>query len=197
MKKLILSLCIILFMFSFASSYEPHKQNTELQFSFTSNNATACNVSTVNTPNGVISINQESTRSGQTFNNTIDSGNFSTLGNYCFNIVCTDGSQVETGSICREISSTGTQGSMFYIILLTTLAAIFLLTTLFVDEEFFVYISGVLWLVGGIYLMINGLDVLNDVNTRYLSYVYLGIGFLFTLGAYIYNSYSKWKDEED
>ena len=94
-------------------------------------------------------------------------------------------------------TSTGEDGSMFYLILLTSLAIIFLLASLFVDEEFFVYISGTLFLLGGIYLMINGIDVVNNSNTRNLSYIYIGIGLLFTIGAYIYNSYSKNQDGEE
>jgi hypothetical protein len=47
------------------------------------------------------------TRSGQTFSIEIDKGNFSTLGSYCFNIQCYDGSSYETGSVCREVTPTG------------------------------------------------------------------------------------------
>lgn len=110
------------------SAYEPHKQNTELQFSFTSNNATACNVTKANTPNGIVLINQESTKSGQTFNNTIASGNFTSLGNYCFNIVCTDGIQNIGGSICREVTINGkepAEGIVIVVFVILFLAVFF------------------------------------------------------------------------
>jgi len=111
MKKCLLILFITVFLISLVSAldYEPHELNTNLSFSFTSNNATSCNISTVNTPYGVVTINQNSTRVGQTFNNTIAGGNFSEIGNYCFNLVCSDGSQTETGSLCRYVNYSGKQ----------------------------------------------------------------------------------------
>ena len=109
MKKCLLIFLLIIVSINIVNAYEPHKLNTTLSFSFTSNNATACNISTVNTPYGVVTINQESTKAEQTFNNTIAGGNFSEIGNYCFNLVCTDGNEIETGSVCREITYLGKQ----------------------------------------------------------------------------------------
>lgn len=96
-----------------------------------------------------------------------------------------------------DVNNTGSNGSMFFLILIISIAIIFFLATLFVNEEFFVYISGVLFLVGGIYLMINGIDIMNDWYTRTISYVFIGIGFLFTIGAYIFNSYYKKGEDEE
>ena len=87
-----------------SAEYLPHKQNTELQFSITSNNGTQCNVTSYDYPSGNIFVNQIMTRTGQTFNSTIESGNFTSVGTYCFNIVCTDGSTYEGGSVCREVT---------------------------------------------------------------------------------------------
>jgi hypothetical protein len=99
---------LILFIpFVVSTRYEEHKQNTALQFGFTSNNATQCNVTTANTPQGILLINQVSTKSRQTFNNTINQSVFSELGNYCFNIVCTDGINIQGGSLCRTITPNG------------------------------------------------------------------------------------------
>ena len=109
-KKILLSLILGMFLISLVSAYEPHKLDTNLSFSFTSNNATTCNVSTINTPYGVVTIDQDSTKFGQTFNNTIDAGNFSEIGIYCFNLQCVDGiGNVETGSLCRDITYLGKQ----------------------------------------------------------------------------------------
>lgn len=96
-----------------------------------------------------------------------------------------------------NVTMTGLDGITFLIILITVLALFFLLLTVFVDEEFFVYISGVFFIIGGIFIMINGLDVLNNVNTRYIAFIYIGIGFLLTLGAYIFNSYTKYLEDDD
>jgi hypothetical protein len=142
-------------------------------------------------------INTAMTEQGTSYNYSFC--DTSQLGKY---IYCVVGDVDGTDTVaCKdfEITATGGDkgGSMFFLIIITSLAVVFLIATLFVNEEFFVYICGVLFLIGGVYLMINGLDVLNDVNTRYLAYVYLGIGMLFTLGAYIYNSYSRRYEEEE
>jgi len=85
----------------------------------------------------------------------------------------------------------------FIFFILIGLAILFFIATLFVNEEFFVYISGVLWILSGIYLMINGIDIISDWYSRGVAYVCIGIGFLFTIGAYVYNSYNKWRDNEE
>lgn len=90
-----------------AVDYTPHKQNTDLQFSITSNNATQCNVTTLDKPSGVSLLNMIMTKNGQTFNTTILSGNLTALGVHCFNIMCTDGLNYEPGNICKDITYTG------------------------------------------------------------------------------------------
>ena len=130
-KNILLIMVIGLFLVSFASAYEPHKQNTDLYYSFTSNNATQCNVTTANTPNGTITINQITTKSGQTFSSFIGAGNFTILGTYIFNIVCTDGSQFETGDFGREITYIGKDlaigESILYIGFLTLMILLFVI----------------------------------------------------------------------
>lgn len=116
------------------------------------------------------------------------------LGEY-FYTTCGDKGGFEEA--CEDIAFQSTGGSLMWIILITSLGVVFLIASLFVDEEFFVYISGILFLLGGVYLMINGIGILNDDNTRNLSYIYIGVGLLFTVGAYIYNSYSKYREEEE
>ena len=90
-------------------AYNSHQQNTDLYYSFTSNNATQCNITIGNTPNGTVTINQKANKTGQTFTSFISGSNFSINGDYCFNLECTDGGQIETGSFCKTITPTGKQ----------------------------------------------------------------------------------------
>ncbi len=115
----ILWISVLVSTIGFGSAYESHKKNTDLEYSFTSNNATQCNLTTGNTPNGVTTINQIATKNGQTFNVSILAGNFTSLGTYCYNIICTDGSQIEPGSFCRDVNLNGedTSGNQGYMIL--------------------------------------------------------------------------------
>ena len=99
----------VLLVPTISAEYSPHKLNQQLEFSITSNNATECNITTYDYPNGTVFINQNMTRNGNTFNGSIESGNFTSIGNYCFNIVCNDSIYIETGSVCREVTPSGSQ----------------------------------------------------------------------------------------
>ena len=198
MRKLFVILILGVFLISSASAFQEHVISTDWSIGVTSNNATSCNVSQLQKPDGTIEyVNEEMSKNGASFNYTLDGSYLNILGDSCTSIVCSDGSNLETGSVCRQITSTGNKnGSLFFLILITSLGVVFFLATLFVDEEFLVYMCGIFFLIGGIYIMINGLGIMNDTNTRYVAYSYLGIGMLFTLGAYIYNHYGKGDEEE-
>ena len=196
MKKLLIIFALMTISLSLvnASEFPTINQNNNFTLTITSNNATSCNLSSINYPDGTISIyNIPLTKDGKTFYLTILSSNYSQTGNICHNVICTDGLNYETGSICRTI----TNSNSTYFIILLALASLFFISSLFVNEEFFVYISGVLFVIAGIYTMINGIDTINDWYSRAIAYVCLGIGFLFTIGAYIYNSYNKYSSEEE
>ena len=183
MKKLItiLIFSILLLALSSASTYSPHEQSLNLEFSITSNNATSCNVSGYNSPDGYYDLPQQMTKTFQTFNATIFSDNFTTEGSYCFNIICTDGSTKETGSVCREVTELGKE--------LSTAKA----TTYFLIFIFSLLLLGSL-LVIGIYLP-NGNK--KDEMTGYILYVsnikylkYLSLAFSYLIALFI--SYFVW-----
>jgi len=111
-KKSILIIFTILIILNIlttisASDYLKHKQNVDLNFSITSNNATACNLTTINYPLGVIEINQEGTKISQTFSFSISGDNYSEFGVYCHNIECSDGINIVSGDKCYEINYFG------------------------------------------------------------------------------------------
>ena len=62
-----------------SADYLPHKVNTDLKFSITSNFADECLLSTINTPTDVIEINKLIQGSG-TFTFEIDKDNYKELG---------------------------------------------------------------------------------------------------------------------
>jgi len=107
MKKIYLLLIIGMFLISFSSAYIPHQVDKNLTFAITSNNATACVLTTINSPNNTFYINQTATKNSQTFNFTIDKGNFSFQGIYEMNIECTDGTTVVSGKEIREVNYFG------------------------------------------------------------------------------------------
>lgn len=190
MKKIYLLIIASLFLMSFASAISDlgtFKQHECINLYQYCDDCTYVNLTTIKYANGTIdtSFNDAMNKSDQDF--TYNFCGTQSIGDYYF-INCGD---KNGGYACEQIdfhvSSTGGEGSQFWLILITCLAVIFFIASLIAPEEFFVYISGVLWLLGGIFLMVSGIDVLNDQNTRNLAYVYIGIGILFTVGAYIYN----------
>jgi len=109
MKKLLICLMFMLLIIPLISGldYPKHKEETELQFAITSNNATQCNLTTINAPTSIIVINQIGTKNFQTFNFTIEGANYSEFGVYCHNLECSDGSNVITGNKCYEVNYFG------------------------------------------------------------------------------------------
>jgi hypothetical protein len=114
-------------------------------------------------------------------------------GRYYFYGICDEDGEQTVWGLSYLVKS----NSITLFIILLALASLFFIATLFVNEEFFVYISGVLFLVAGVYAMINGVDIANDMYSRAIAYVLIGIGFLFTIGAYIFNSYERNDSEEE
>jgi len=109
MNKCFLLLMIVLIILPLVSAldYPTHKQNTDLDFSITSNNATSCNLTTINAPGSLITINQKGIKSSQTFNFSIGGANYSEFGTYCHNIECSDGTNTQSGDECYEINYFG------------------------------------------------------------------------------------------
>ncbi len=120
--KLAIVLMMSMFLISFASAIDciPHLQKDNLSFSFSDNIAISCNVSTITYPDGVIYINQEMNKTGNTFTSIILGNNFTTFGTYIINMDCEDG----YGNICREVNEYGISTNsfmlytLFYVLLL-------------------------------------------------------------------------------
>jgi hypothetical protein len=202
MRKLLLLLIVGIFLFSLASSAEINdygkvKQGECIEVRQVCASCTYVNVS-VAYPNQTMAItNVEMSNQGgglwiYEFCNTSNLGRYDVAGSGDL-----EGTATGFDVLYFEVTATGGSGMMFWTILIYSLAVIFLFSSMIVREEIFVYLSGVLFLIAGVIMMIYGLDVLNDWTTRAISYVSLGLGMLFTLGAYIYNSYSNSEYEEE
>lgn len=152
-------------------------------------------------PNSLIAISDvEATHIGSqwnyTFTKTDQLGIYKVYG-YSIGIAV-DGEVKEYFIGDFEVTSTGTDKfDYWFIIIGLTLAVIFLAFSLVTPEELFVYISGLFFLIVGIFIMINGFAYMNNDTTRMLAYICLGLGMLFTIGAYIFNLYSSNKHQEE
>ena len=109
-NKLLIGLmfCLVLTLFigQASADYLPHKVNSDLKFSITSNFADECLLSTIDTPSDVIVINQLVQDSG-TFTFLVSKDNYQELGVYRHNIICNDGVDVVSDVYSREITPNG------------------------------------------------------------------------------------------
>lgn len=152
-----------------AQNFLPHKIDTNLNLIISSNNATACNVTYIQYPDAsMILVNLNMTKTQNDFNYSIASGNFSSLGNICIGITCTDGSTNEQGSVCRSITPNGVVqstaqgiGSAIY------LGLMMVLTFLFGWIGFKLSESEKLWVLGIFFLFLAVLFMVYDVWLGY------------------------------
>ena len=170
-------------------SYGTKQVNKLFTFTQVCADATYITLSSIETPTQTIYIDTNMTSTG--------------TGQYSYNYTPTETGRYDFRGIsdgCEKTFATYvevTSSNITFLIILLVLASLFFIATLIVNEEFFVYISGVLFLISGIYIMTNGIQFVNDWYSRAISFVTLGLGLLFTLGAYIYNTNFKSSDEEE
>jgi hypothetical protein len=143
--------------------------------------------SQVITPNSTDSINQSVSLS-----NGVGCINYTFIQSGRYDFMGTSDGCEKTFAFTRNAGSS----DLTFFIILMCLAVVFFLASLFVSEEFFIYISGVLFLISGIYLMINGINTSYDWASQGLAMVLIGVGLLFSVGAYIFNSYKSDSTED-
>ncbi len=168
------------------------KPESNINLMQTCDACTYVTLNSINYPNStIVYINTNMTQSGVNYNYTF---NTNVNGDYYYTVFGDKNGLISSEVFCFRV---GDEFGYWFILIGTILAIIFFIASLTTPEEFFVYISGVLFLIEGIYIMINGFSLVNDVNTRMIAIVYLGIGLLFTLGAYIYDWVSNSNKEEE
>lgn len=105
--KYLLICMLLVFTMSFISAEITQQQNTVLKFSMTSNFADNCTLTTINTPTDVLFVNQNGSKTSQTFNFTINGGNFTELGEHRLNIECADTTDKITEYETVSVTPTG------------------------------------------------------------------------------------------
>jgi hypothetical protein len=196
MKYLLLSIILILLIFPTISAGIPTLGDGDQYECITLRqkyaNSTYANVTTLTYPNQTqVDLNLLMNGSNGNWHYSFCDTEQLGLYEYCTRI---DIDGVDT-DMCLNFNIT-TGDWMFWIILVLSFSFIFLLLSVVVREELFVYISGVCFTIAGVVIMINGLGTLNDWTTRAIAFICLGLGFIFSIGAYIYNLYDGSSYEE-
>jgi len=172
---------LMLISMASASDYLPHKQNTAFDLIVTSNNATQCNWTYIQYPNGSkVSDVFTMTKTGQDFSQTILLGNFSLLGSTCMGITCYDGSQYEGGSVCREVTPQGFINTLGFYFLLLIISAGLIILGFSIKDNWVVVLGGFALILVGLYTLFYGIDIIKDpVYTWGLGIIILMVGAYF------------------
>ena len=145
-------------------------------------NCTFVNITTIMFPDKTYTtINQEMTRDGTYFNFTFC--NTSMIGMHIVNGVGNNDGSSSPFNYWFEVTTTG-NNAPYAIPLFLGLAAFILLILAFVMKNNYIgFITGTLFIVLGLYLMIYGLSVISDFYTQSLAYISLGVGLLLLLAS--------------
>lgn len=181
-KSIFFVLLLVVLVLPLVSSYDSHKQNTNFDLVIQSNNATLCNASYIQYPNNVKTIlNLPLTKNGNTFYTTLNSNNFTSQGDVCIGVICTDGLTYEPGSVCKTITASGIDNVLgFYILMIVVIYAIAFVG--FFGKNEWVAILGGLAMIGlGLFTINNGVDILRNQITDIFSWTTIGIGSFFAI----------------
>lgn len=196
MKKLLLILILGMFLINGIYALDDlgnFKQNQCVRIVQTCATCSYVNISSVSFPNSSVAVsNSEMTNAGDgefyyDFCSTNNLGRYDVRGKGDL-----DGVETSFATYFTIKSNI-----LIWLIIIYCFAFIFLILSTYVNEELFVYISGISFLLAGVVIMINGIDIVNDWTTRAIAFISLGLGMLFSLGAYIYNSFRNSDYEEE
>lgn len=181
-KLLILMIVSLLLVVPLISAdFIPHKQNTPLTLTFTSNNATTCSLLDIQYPNGdTINYNLTLDKTEQSFSTTLNESNYTLLGDTCHFVSCFDGVKYETGSICREVTPSGFSDTLGFYFVLILVAGAFIFLGFKIQDGWFVVAGGMAFVLIGLYSINFGIAGQRDM------FITWGVGlFEIFMGAYL------------
>lgn len=220
MKKITLLLSVLFLAFAFISlasaAVDPaytYKSANQIEIKNPCyNNGTyctagaTCKITVYDTQNAIILNNVNMTNQLNYFNISItNSGNATwPQGRYSATQVCTDLGKSGSQTFYFDVTATGKSDSsniMIFIILLV-ISALLLLAALLTGNEYLGFISGVVFILTGIFVIIYGIGNWSSFYTDGVGIVILGLGLIFLLAAAYgaitsNNVFMKVKDEYD
>lgn len=186
MKKqilvLMLVLCLVLpsiLAFDYINSgfFGTYKLDSCINLKQTCSNCSYINITSIINPNSTQVLNQvQMTKVGTEYNYSC--GPSSTLGTYIVNGIGDVDGEVAIWAYDYTVTTTGSgSGNTIPLFLLLGGFLIFIAAAYF-KNEYIGILSGFLFIISGIYMMIFGLGMFADLYTRAISYVSLGIGLM-------------------
>jgi len=136
-----------------------------------------CNITSIINPEKTIILGMvEMTKIDMVFNYTLDAYNTSKLGTYIVNSMCYDGVNMIPGSYTFEVTTTGSTDNTKTILLVIGMALIMIIFAFAFDSEWFAWPSGALFLISGLYVILNGFGSTQNLYSDGVGWVCLGLG---------------------
>lgn len=140
------------------------------------------NISSVSFPNSTLALGQvQMIKDGNSY--SYNFCNTSVLGRYIVSGFGDPGGSVETWAYDFEVTTTGQKNGNTIPLFLAIGGFIIFLVAVLTRNLYIGFISGAVFIVLGVYMMIFGLGWTSDFYTQALSYVALGFGLLIFLSA--------------
>lgn len=193
LKKVILILFVGMFLLSMVSadSIEPKyigKQFEDVNIvetcvvdGFPCPSDFLCNITIANPDLDVIVLNSPMARNDTIYNYTFTSTDL--LGDYNINVYCGNITLSGNEESCLKITTTGRKPNVMITVLLLLCSLGLFVLALYMHNHAIGFISGMLFLISGVYLMVTGLGDLADMYTRSIAYVIIAFGGFITLIA--------------
>jgi hypothetical protein len=181
---------------SYIPSLDEVKQGSDVLLPRSGTNGTAaweyCNITNIYGPNHLVLLGSVAMiKSGFSFNYTLSGIYTKELGTYIVEGVCGDGYNIQSFAFKFPVTTTGGDSaiSLWISLILLAVAIIFLIIAFVLDSEYVGFMSGIVFIVAGVYIMIYGFGNMADLYTRAVSMLFLAIGLLifFVSAFYAYD----------
>ena len=171
-KKIIYLISFILFVSIVSAATYEQSVGLDLVISCKNNNtfctsSTECNITIFKPDNTIIIEGQATTNKGTYHSYPLTADQTSTLGEHRVIVSCQDGSENGLSTFPYWITETGEAAGeyRFAIYLIILLSWLLFIIGAYRTEYTFVALAGIIMLVAGVYILINGLDNFNNTLT--------------------------------
>ncbi len=136
------------------------------------------NITSITYPNGTVFLNELMQQNGTNFNYSLPDS--SQIGKVIYSVIGdkNSASPPQEQTLCIEIESPSAgQGLNIFIILILCSFLTLVFAVLF-KVDWMAFFAGILFIITGVYTMVYGIGPLNDMYTRSIAGVALGIGII-------------------
>lgn len=140
-----------------------------------------CNA-TIIYPNESVMIDNKLMTNQVTFQNItlIDS---QVLGKYRYIVSCKEGGEASSDAGFFYITPSGDSRGVSYVLIAAIGSLILFILALYTRNQYMGFIAGTLLIVTGVYVMIYGFNNINEMLSRSIAYVILGLGIFITISS--------------